>query len=72
MIDIIIKMIEFMFRYDFLNFLSSELNRNLTRKSPALRKIEKQNEKWKNSVPGRMKAVFLLDPERICHYFKRF
>lgn len=32
MIDIIIKMIEFMFRYDFLNFLSSEFHKKTKQK----------------------------------------
>lgn len=48
MIEIVIKMIEFMFRYDFLNFLSSEFNKKLhTKKDPIAGKIEfqKKNEK---------------------------
>ena len=46
MIDIIIKMIEFMFRYDFLNFLSSEFHKK-TKQEKALSLI-KLNIKHKN------------------------
>ena len=46
MIDIIIKMIEFMFRYDFLNFLSSEFHKK-TKQEKALSWI-KLNIKNKN------------------------